>query len=103
MDQLSVFLEDQQIGKEGLVFIFDKEGKIIAFPKIKLMKMDNEKLIQILFTELDLPYVQKAINNYFETGEYSFTVTENGINYFSVFTPFSKQLRQGLANCNRCP
>ena len=88
LDQLSVFLEDQQIGKEGLVFIFDKEGKIIAFPKIKLMKMDNEKLIQILFTELDFPYVQKAINNYFESGEYSFTVTENGINYFSVFTPF---------------
>ena len=27
LDQLSVFLEDQQIGKEGLVFIFDKKEK----------------------------------------------------------------------------
>ena len=88
LDQLSVFLEDQQVGKEGLVFIFDKEGKIIAFPKIKLMKMENEKLRPIQFTELDLPSVQKAINSYVKTGEHSFTVTENGINYFSVFTPF---------------
>ena len=88
LDQLSVFLEDQQVGKEGLVFIFDKEGKIIAFPKIKLMKMENEKLRPIQFTELDFPFLQKAINSYFETGEKSFTVTENGINYFSVFTPF---------------
>ncbi|MGA0405872.1 MAG: adenylate/guanylate cyclase domain-containing protein [bacterium] len=88
LDQLSVFLEDQQVGKEGLIFIFDKEGKIIAFPKIKLMKMENEKLRPIQFTELDFPSVQKAINSYFETGEQYFTVTENGINYFSVFTPF---------------
>ena len=88
LDQLSVFLEDQQVGKEGLVFIFDKKGKVIAFPKIKLMKMENEKLRPIQFTELDLPSVQKAINSYFKTGEHSFTVTENGINYFSVFTPF---------------
>ncbi|MFZ8920771.1 MAG: cache domain-containing protein, partial [bacterium] len=88
LDQLSVFLEDQQVGKEGLVFIFDKKGKVIAFPKIKLMKMENEKLRPIQFTELDFPSVQKAINSYFETGEQSFTVTENGINYFSVFTPF---------------
>ena len=29
LDQLSVFLEDQQVGKGGLVFIFDKEGKVI--------------------------------------------------------------------------
>jgi adenylate cyclase len=88
LDQLSVFLEDQQVGKEGLVFIFDKKGKVIAFPKIKLLKMENEKLRPIQFTELDLPSVQKAINSYFKTGEHSFTVTENGINYFSVFTPF---------------
>ena len=88
LDQLSVFLEDQQVGKEGLVFIFDKKGKVIAFPKIKLMKMENEKLRPIQFTELDLPSVQKAINSYVKTGEHSFTVTENGINYFSVFTPF---------------
>ena len=88
LDQLSIFLEDQQVGKEGLVFIFDKKGKVIAFPKIKLLKMENEKLRPIQFTELDFPFVQKAINSYFETGEQSFTVTENGINYFSVFTPF---------------
>ena len=88
LDKLSVFLEDQKVGKNGLVFIIDEEGKIVAFPKIKLMKIDNEKLRPIEYTELELPSVEKAISTYFETGKNYFYVTENGINYFSAFTTF---------------
>ena len=92
LDQISVFLENQKVGKQGLVFIFDQEGKIIAFPKIKLMKIENEKLRPIQFTELEFPYIKKAINSYFQIREPSFTVTDNRINYFSVFTPFPSNL-----------
>jgi C4-dicarboxylate-specific signal transduction histidine kinase len=33
LDQLSVFLEDQQVGQQGLVFIFDQQGRVVAFQK----------------------------------------------------------------------
>ena len=88
LDRLSVFLEDQKVGREGLVSIIDREGEVIAFPKINLVKTENEKLRTIQYTELELPYVQKAISTYFETGKNSFSVTENGINYLSAFTTF---------------
>ena len=88
LDRLSVFLEDQKVGREGLVLIIDREGEVIAFPKINLVKTENEKLRTIQYTELELPYVQKAISTYFETGKNSFSVTENGINYLSAFTTF---------------
>ncbi len=88
LDRLSVFLEDQKVGRKGLVLIIDRKGEVIAFPKINLVKMENDKLRTIQYTDLELPYLQKAISTYFETGKNSFSVTENGINYLSAFTTF---------------
>lgn len=103
IDQLSTFLANLEIGKNGMAFMMNRNGDVIAFPdleKIKFIERENKSKIRLVkISELDHPLSRKAfLSTQFdnrEDGQLVLTNSRfarfqyNGKFYHAMFTPFS--------------
>jgi len=102
IDDISVFLSKLKVGKNGLAFIMNRNGDVIAFPDQSKIKHPLDKgsgqyrLTKI--SELDDPLSRKAyesalkpIENFNLLEPIFSTFRHENMNYHVMFSPFAKQ------------
>jgi putative two-component system response regulator len=101
ISEISSFLAQLKIGKNGSAFIIDTHGRVLAYPdanKIKRNSYNRNKTSFNLITELDDPIARAAFQSLklplaqtYQLDEKKFTrFSHNGIYYQAVFTPFQQ-------------
>lgn len=98
LKKLSQFIAQQKVSENGLVYITNSEGELIAYPDIsKTMKPDPEnkgKLIAVTVQELDKPWIVDSYKQFKKTGDNKIISTTNGVKYISTFTKFPSDFEQ---------
>lgn len=100
IDDISIFLSKLKVGKNGLAFIVNKNGDVIAFPdQTKIRQPVNHGSGQFRLTkiaELDDPLSRKAyesnirgVENFTLKERIFSTFTHEGKNYHVMFAPFT--------------
>jgi len=93
LHSLSDFLAEQNISKNGIVFIINEKYEVMAFPdKSLITKKDSStgELRLALVGELGKSYITDAYVTYRETKEDKFASRTEGRNYLVNITPFPK-------------
>ena len=91
IDGLSAFLKTLKIGKQGLAFIFDEQGEIVAYPEAghTLDWTEEDGVLRMAYVEnLDVAIVSAAYEEYKKNGESRFSLESGGQRYMASFTPF---------------
>ena len=91
IDALSAFLKTLKIGKQGLAFIFNDKGEVVAYPEAgRTVDWTEEDgvLRTVAVENLDVPSVTAAYKEYQKTGERRFSLRSGGQRYVASFTPF---------------
>ena len=91
IDALSAFLKNLKIGKQGLAFIFDDKGEVVAYPQAghAVDWTAEDGVLHIVYVEnLDAASVTAAYKEYQKNGESRFSLTSGGQSYMASFTPF---------------
>jgi len=90
LQKLSHFLAEQKVSKNGLVFIVNKEGELIAYPdRSRLIKQhENGDLDLVHINELKKDWINDVYNLYLKTGKTTLSTTTEGKNYLSNIIDF---------------
>lgn len=92
LSKLSQFIAEQKVSPNGLVYIMDSEGVLVAYPDIsKTMKPDPEKkgeLITATVEELDKPWIVDSYKKFKKTADKEIISETNDFRYISTFTKF---------------
>ncbi|MFI4956848.1 MAG: adenylate/guanylate cyclase domain-containing protein [Gammaproteobacteria bacterium] len=86
--QLSDFLKTLQIGKNGVAFIVNAKGELVAFPGMQKWLGSNDTTPETMLLEInetDRPWLAKSLVKYKETGLSSFSYDHGGIHYLASF------------------
>ncbi len=106
IDQLSTFIGKMRIGKSGRAFILNRNGDVIAFPDIDMLRFSGEtngkpdRLVKI--SELDDPLARKAFGSVnwqvdakgrivIKAAQFA-EFEDDGRLYHAMFTPFPDNL-----------
>lgn len=85
LDVISKFLAALKVGKTGVAFIVDKDGNLIAHPKL-LKLADKSKTYSILpIQALGDSHLTKAFNQYIKRGQNEFSFNDNNETYIAAF------------------
>jgi adenylate cyclase len=87
LDKLSEFLQTQSVGENGLVFIINDKAEVVAHPETSLAMQEGEKLRPLRVSELEVPWVVRAYEQYEALGEGEFTFSTGDTRYMASFTP----------------
>lgn len=88
LEELSRFLETQQVGQNGLAFIVNSKGELVAFPGANLAMQEGESFRPIQVAEMaELPVVD-AFAEFEDAGNGRFTVESSEQTFIGSFTPF---------------
>ena len=91
LEELSRFLETQQVSENGLAFIVNSKGEIVAYPGGELAMADGETFRPMQVAEVpDLPVVD-AFAEFEAVGNGRFIVNSSGEQYIGTFTPFPQE------------
>ncbi len=91
IDALSAFLKTLKIGKQGVAFIFDDKGEVVAYPEAgrTVDRTGDDGILRTVFVEdLAVASVTAAYKKYQKTGERRFSLESGGQRYVASFTPF---------------
>ena len=88
LDELSQFLQTQQVGQDGVVFIINDVAEIVAYPGISLAAQNGESFRPLAMTSIDQPWIKDAYAAHIETGQPRFTLDADGQRYIASFVPF---------------
>ena len=88
LDELSLFLSRQKIGDNGIAFIFDDDGRVIAYPNMKLKSSGTGKPGLLHMLEVDAGAVQDAFRRYRQDLKPQFGFDHAGSAHMASFTPF---------------
>ena len=94
LDELSQFLQTQQVGQEGIVFIINDASEIVAYPGISLAAQEGESYRPLGVAEVDQPWIQDAYAIHRESGQTRFTLESGGQRYIASFVPFSDSFQK---------
>jgi class 3 adenylate cyclase len=65
LENLSAFLSDLQIGRNGRAMIIDESGRLVAFPEVRrMMKQKGSEFVAAQMNELDDPVLDRAFNRF---------------------------------------
>ncbi len=88
LEELSRFLENQQVGENGFAFIVNNKGELVAHPDGNLAMQDGDTFRPMLVAEMnDLP-LMTAYTEFERVGNGRFIVESEGQRYIGTFTPF---------------
>jgi PAS domain S-box-containing protein len=88
---LSDFLQEIDIGANGLAFILDAAGQLVAYPEAeRMISVEEGDMRRMRPQELGIPRVTQAVGEYEEHQDKSFTYEVEGermLAYFAAFPP----------------
>ena len=94
LSSLSDFLQNLTMQNMGIPFIFNDKKQIIAFPNTLSTTLQNKSKDYLPhYRELGITYLNKACDSHFNTGKTKFSFNDNGIKYYTIFTPFPYWLK----------
>lgn len=97
LQQLSSFLQQQPVSKNGLLFILDSQQQIVAYPDRKklltaLARSGNTTLPKV--TDLGIAYIASAVQRHQESGEQHLRYQHADQHYLASFVPFPQSFGQ---------
>jgi len=91
LDEISAFLKNLKVGKNGRVFIINAKNEIVAYPDIdKIVREDKGGLRPVRVEELGIAPISTAFREYLTTGKTRSVIYSHGKRYLASFTEFSK-------------
>ncbi len=91
LEELSRFLEAQEVGQNGLVFIVNSKGEIVAFPGGNLAMAEGDSFRPMQVTEMKNQAIVDAFAEFEDVGNGRFTIDSSGQRYIGSFTPFPNE------------
>lgn len=91
LDALAKFLDSRRIGKQGIVFILDEDGRLIGYPDMdKAVFQDGDKVIVVKGQDVANKVVADAVRQYHAGAGQRFRgeFGDRGETYLASFTPF---------------
>lgn len=88
LEELSRFLEAQEVGQNGLVFIVNNKGEMVAFPGKSLAMAEGDSFRPMQVGEVENQAIVDAFAEFERGGNGRFTITSSGQRYIGSFTPF---------------
>ncbi|MEM7348828.1 MAG: adenylate/guanylate cyclase domain-containing protein, partial [Chloroflexota bacterium] len=88
LDELSQFLQTQEIGLNGIAFIVNDKAEIVAYPDGELATQEGETFRPRNVTELTDSWVTAAFQEHQQSNQVQFTFANDGERYIASFTPF---------------
>lgn len=85
LDYVRGFIENQKISENGIIFIVNDQGEVIAYPHISQYK--NVKLMNI--NDLSVSWVVQSYREYQKTNQKEFVFHHEGKKYLAVYYPVS--------------
>lgn len=92
LNDLSFFLETLRVGENGVAFIVDEQGQLVAYPDIDLARAEGETFRPVHISELSAGWVTAAYETYTTVADTRFTVTHNNQQYIASFTPIMSEI-----------
>ena len=87
LDRISLFLENLEVGKNGVAFFMDRETRLIAYPNLgKAVRRDGNSVVQAKADEVGNPWVAQAVRHYREGRRDRFSFDHEGREYLASFT-----------------
>jgi len=89
LQEISTFLKNLKIGKNGLAFIINAKNEVMAFPELsRLIKEEKGELRPVRVEELGIAYISAAFQEYLKTGRQKSVVVSEGKRYLYSFVEF---------------
>lgn len=89
LDEMSNFLKNLKIGKNGVAFIVNAKNEVVAYPDAsRIVKEDNGKLRPVRVEELEIDSITAAFQEYVKTGRHKSVVESQGKRYLASFREF---------------
>ncbi|MBI4796050.1 MAG: adenylate/guanylate cyclase domain-containing protein [Deltaproteobacteria bacterium] len=89
LDEMSDFLKNLKIGKNGLAFIVNEKNEVVAYPDAsRIVKEEQGKLRPIRVEELGLGSITTAFEEYVKTGHNKLVVESQGKRYLASIREF---------------
>jgi adenylate cyclase len=92
LNDLSFFLETLRVGENGVAFIVDEQGQIIAYPQIDLAVAEGETFRPIHISEVGASWITAAYEAYQSHRRSQFTLTNQSHQYIASFTPIAAEI-----------
>jgi adenylate cyclase len=80
------------VGENGLAFILNRQGQIVAYPQISLATAEGESFRPLHITEIENSWVRAAYDTYQMGQKSRFTIENDNQRYIASFTPLSPDL-----------
>jgi adenylate cyclase len=91
LDEISTFLKNLKVGKNGIVFIINAKNEVVAYPEIgKIVREEGGALRPTKVEELGIDSISTAFREYLQTGKSKSVVYSHGKRYLASFTEFSQ-------------
>ena len=97
LSSISAFLHNLTMQNMGTPFIINEKKQVIAFPtgiNITTNITDNEQSRLLTYNELNISYLNKAVEHFLQTGNSKFSFKDNNIKYYSIFATFPTWLKE---------
>lgn len=89
LESLSAFLGKLDVGHEGVAFIMDSSGGMVAHPDIsQILKQEGRRIKMAKASDLAKPWVAHAAATYLKDAKTKFVVNDGGREFLASFTPF---------------
>lgn len=89
LNDLSSFLETLRVGENGVAFIADENGRVVAYPQVDLARAEGEAFRPVQVSEVGESWVMAAYQTYQSNHQQQFTITDSGQRYIASFTPIT--------------
>lgn len=89
LESLSAFLGKLDVGRQGVAFIMDAKGSLVAHPDInQALKQEGRKIKMARAADLEDKWVSAAAARYLQNGETKFVLADRDREFLASFTPF---------------
>jgi adenylate cyclase len=92
LNDLSAFLETLRVGENGVAFIVDESGQIVAYPRIDLAKAEGESFRPVHISEVGDGWVTAAYETYQSERDSQFVITNDRQRYIASFIPIAAEI-----------
>lgn len=95
LESLSAFLSKLDVGKEGVAFIMDARGGMVAHPDIsQTLKQEGRRIKMGFAADLQKSWVAEAAQRYLKDGSTKFTVKDGDREFLASFTRFPEDFEK---------
>lgn len=91
LDEISTFLKNLKVGKNGQVLIINAKNEVVAYPDVaKIVREEKGVLRPVRVEELGIDPIVTAFREYLKTGKKQAVIESHGKRYLASFTDFAQ-------------